>query len=469
MKIKMRMVIGKKILLSILLLFGFSSLLFSAEDSLELTAYDVYPNPAVGFNINEECRPSCRAVNEGYKTKIVDFNPFTGITKCIIVIAGNNEENSEFNFVGDTLNAQCLKDTDVKVEEKSLASYGKSFNSAPLKFTENSGTLSKIFGAIATLDDDIINIPSTTSSNSIHLKSGNTNYTGNDTFNSLSSANLGFFVNLFYGFQKVYQYVQYFLFIFVGAFFLSIFIWSMAVDKVGKTGEKEKINKFIVPLVMILLCFVPIPKENSITTTPIQNIIQYFIQISNGLADRISVEGSQSYLKKLYSTVGASNLDNELNTANRAKSLEKGIESYQKAFEECKNRYVDYYILYKSFQTQNEKRIRDAEVTSLPEGVIKDYSFAGCRKIEADLITAEREKVNKEANLEAIESSLSNNELQGVLNDLQADMQRKSDSYGWYYSVFITSLSMVVENLSIMSPTEIKNATVNYKNRKKLI
>lgn len=47
----------------------------------------------------------------------------------------------------------------------------------------------------------------------------------------------------------------------------------------------------IVPIVMIVLCLIPIQKENGITTTPIQNIIQYFMQISNGLADRISVSG----------------------------------------------------------------------------------------------------------------------------------------------------------------------------------
>lgn len=429
-----------------------NAFLFGAESD-SLSSGKVYVN-SNGFNINQTCSPVCRAVQAPYKTKVVDFNPYSGITKCIIINAEQDESN-EFSFVADTYNQQCVTSTSNKVDVGSLTSYGKSFNSNPTLTYENKASLSKIFTALATLDDDVIDITQTINSNKFTLKSGALNYASNNTFNSLNNANLGFFVNLFYGFQKVYLYVQYFLFIFVGAFFLTIYIWNMAVNKIGKTGEKEKINKLIVPLVMIIFCFIPIQKENGITTTPIQNIIQYFMQTSNGLADRISVSGAESYLKKLHTTVGADNVNKELYLAERVKNLQAGVIAYKKAYSNCKDRFELYYDDYKSFQTKDEELIKKAEEMS--PGASQDYSFAGCRKIEADLLASERELIDRKANLQGIKTTLSSNELQSLLTQLRADMQEKSNNLGWYYTAFITSISVVVENLSEISSSSVQN------------
>lgn len=427
----------------------FFNLLFGAEsDSL---ANNVYVGD---FNINETCKPVCRALNTEFKAIVTDFNPYNGITKCKIIRPGFFE-TTQSDYVADTYNQQCVTSTNNKVDVGSLTSYGKSFNSNPTLTYENKASLSKILAALATLDDDIIDISQTINSNKFSLKSGTLNYADNNTFNSLNNANLGFFVTLFYGFQKVYLYVQYFLFIFVGAFFLTLFIWNMAVNKIGKTGEKEKINKMIVPIVMIVLCFIPIQKENGITTTPIQNIIQYFMQISNGLADRISVSGAESYLKKLHTTVGADNVNKELYLAERVKNLQAGITAYKQAYSGCKTRFKIYYDDYKSFQTKDEELIKSAEEMS--PGASQDYSFAGCRKIEADLLASERELIDRKANLQGIKNTLNSNELQSLLTQLKADMQEKSNNLGWYYTAFITSISVVVENLSEISDSSVQN------------
>lgn len=115
----------------------FFNLLFGAEsDSL---ANNVYVGD---FNINETCKPVCRALNTEFKAIVTDFNPYNGITKCKIIRPGFFE-TTQSDYVADTYNQQCVTSTNNKVDVGSLTSYGKSFNSNPTLTYENKASLSK--------------------------------------------------------------------------------------------------------------------------------------------------------------------------------------------------------------------------------------------------------------------------------------------------------------------------------------
>lgn len=420
----------------------FFNIVFGAEKDI-LNTDNVYSTN--DFTIAGSCKPTCRSVKSDYKTKVVDFNPFNGVTKCIITIADIDESN-EFNFTADTLNKSCVTNTTKNTPLSNLVSQNKNFNTGISFSFQDRMSFSRQLVGLITLDSDIVDISSTVSQGVLVNKQGSIDsLTSNAAFNSLNKANLGFFVNMFYGFQKVYYYVQYFLFIFVGAFFLTILFWNMAINRIGKTGEKENINKFILPLIMIVFCFIPTQQEGGITTTPIQNIFQYFTQTSNKLADRIVVPGAEAYVKKVYATVGVANTSLEKASLDRLESLKAGITYYKVAHELCKDRFSSHYDDYRNFQTNNEDIIKIAEESN-PNGN-QDFSFLGCKKIEADLINAEREKIEKELIVNSIRFS-GNSTLTTLLSDLKSNISESVNNYGWLYSIYLTSISVVVENLS---------------------
>ncbi len=60
----------KRILLILLMLFGSINTL--ETDNIDVLK-QIFPNN--DFNINGACKPTCRAVNTGYKTQVTGFNP----------------------------------------------------------------------------------------------------------------------------------------------------------------------------------------------------------------------------------------------------------------------------------------------------------------------------------------------------------------------------------------------------------
>lgn len=428
----------------------FINSLFAVESNV-LELQKIYDGP---FNINSICIATCRELKSDYQGIIMDFNPFNGVTKCRIIKKGEYEDDGS-NFVADTLNQTCINQTSQKVNENTLVSYGKRFDNNVTLTYKKQDTLSKLFVGTLTLDDDIINIPATINSNSLVLRN-NKDMFENISFSSLNSANLGFFVNLIYGFQKIYAYLQYFMFIFIGAFFLIIYIWEIAVNKIGKTGEKEKMNKFVIPLVMILLCFVPIPKQGGITTTPIQSIIQYYMQHSNQLADRVSIIGSEAYIKKLYGLLGTNKAYEEKELAERVLNLNKAINFMKSTYLMCRNAFPNHKEIfsYKSFQISDEEQIKKIEATRNKN--YQAYSFEGCKNIERTLFALEREKIEKEAMLQGIKHSLSTT-VQNQLSNLKKEIEYSNNSYGWIYTLLLPTNSIVIDNLGWISNNVVQN------------
>ncbi len=209
----------KKILLIVTILTSF---IFADTESTVIPK-DVYSS-STDFNQDTTCKPICRRVNPKYKTKVIDFNPFTGITKCDIYTINGEITNG---LTADTKNRQCVRETkhDTPYGSGKFNSESKIYNSVfeNAVYDKNKVSLTKFLSSLSSLDDDYIDIPSTVSNGTLQMRNNpsigsETNPSENYTINSMNKSNLGFFVNLFYGFHKIYNYVLYFLFIFVGAF-----------------------------------------------------------------------------------------------------------------------------------------------------------------------------------------------------------------------------------------------------------
>jgi hypothetical protein len=422
------------------------------------------------FEINQTCSPICRSVQGGYRTKVLDFNPFNGITKCDIFTTDGTVTNG---LTADTKNSQCVNETnhDTPFGNGTFVSENKKYNSiSSISYTEQM-TITKFLTSLVTLDDDYVDIGQTANSGFLVLKQpaniGNgTTAQDNATINTLNKSNLGFFVSLFYGFQKIYSYVQFFLFIFVGAFFLFVFVSNLISAKMEERKMNNLLSTITVPLIMVVLCFVPIPKADSINTTPIQEIIKYFVDNSNSLADRVSTTGTDMYMKKVYGSVGAFSVQGEKKIYDRKLDLENAVTSYKRAYNDCKNRYNTIREDKRTFQIEDEEVIKELE--SLAGTGSKDFTFAACKRIENSLIFYERELDEKNLALNSIQRTFNNNELQSKLSTINTETNDRANNYGWLFAPLLSSISIVVENLSIISSnslaSEIREKNVNLKN-----
>lgn len=423
------------------------------------------------FKRNQICTPICRNVQGGYRTKILDFNPFNGITKCDIY---TTDGLITAGLTADTKNQQCVNDTnhDTAFGTGAFNSENKKYNTlSTVTYTEQM-TISKFLTSLVTLDDDYVDIGQTASTGFLVLKqSANTGADGttaqeNATINTLNKSNLGFFVSLFYGFQKIYAYVQFFLFIFVGAFFLFVFVSNMINAKMENRQNNNMLSTITVPLIMVVLCFVPIPRADSINTTPIQEIIKYFIENSNSLADRVSTTGTDMYMKKVYGSVGAFSVQGEKKIYDRKLDLENAVSSYKYAYESCLNRFTTIRDDKRTFQIEDEEVIKELE--ALAGTGSKDFTFAACKRIENSLIIYERELDEKNIALNSIQRAFNNNELQSKLSTINTETNERANNYGWLFAPLLSSLSIVVENLAIISEnslaSEIREKNVNLKN-----
>jgi len=451
----------KKLLLAFIIL---TSLLFGGTES-SVVPNDIYLS-STDFTQNKTCQPICRQINTDYKTKVINFNPFTGITKCDIYTDNGKITNG---LTADTKNIQCVDETkhDTPYGTGKFYSEGKSYNFTKAVYDPTKVSITKFLASLSTLDDDYIDIPATVSNGQLQTKNNPNIGNGagaqdNATINKMNKSNLGFFVSLFYGFQKVYAYIQYFLFIFIGAFFLIFFLFNFVLAKMENRKMQNMLPSAIVPLLMIFICFVPISKPNSIPTTPIQETIKFFVGNSNGLADRISVIGTNVYLQKIFSSVGAVSVQEEKRVYDREQDLINAVASMKRAYKNgCLKRFPEIKDEKKTFQITDEKAIEKI-VNNKGDGT-QDYTFEGCRKIERNLFLDERELADKKLILDGIKRSYANNELQAKLQQINNQVISRVNDYGWLYSTMVSSVSVVAENLAIIS-SNVQSSKLREKN-----
>lgn len=470
-----------------LIIFAFLNLFVTALIAEE-GSVDVYLAGSK-FNIKDDCKPICRKLENGYKSRVTGFDPFRGITTCDVFdiekgiilsdetksinkkaadsTSGSIKDKIESGITADTFNQTCVEKTNIKKDYNELNITKQTIIVNESIDYKDEFTFSRFITSLFTLDQDIVDFDNTTKTNKLVLKNtsnlNNTQINDSDpkaqaTSNILNKSNLVYFSAIFTGLQKLHNHLQYFIFLYIAAFFLFMVFSKKLLSKLQKQQQDVRsLELFIVPVIMVVLCFVPIPTSQKLQTTPLQLITQFFIQHSVKIADHISTIGVDSYLKKLYSSVGAYSIEEEKKIVERKESLEAAIKFYKVGIEECRIRYPKKDI--STFQVDENILKAIETMDTNQENVKQDYRASACRDIERSLITNERELKSTEIQLKALKNAWSNQELETTLKQIHKKTETSNQELGWFFSSIMPSISVVVENVSVISEQQEFNVT----------
>ncbi|MFV0482365.1 MAG: hypothetical protein ACK5LP_10345 [Campylobacteraceae bacterium] len=461
----------------LIILFSFLSSSFlnaqtvtSEKDDLETSLF-VYAND---HTISESgtCQASCRAVKSGYVTQITNFNAKNGITQCSVYRA--NDLSKPIGFLANTLNKKCVKDTNAVIEfgKGNLKAEGANnqFTSvAKIDYNTSALTLSKFLAGFATLDPSLIDFNRTQQQGLLVLKDPSILYGRNmvgltpnkettlesqyvATADSFNKANMAYFSNLYANMSEVYQHLQNLLVVVVGMFFLASISFRKLtawLDKNDAGNEKSQwLSRFYSPLLAVGFFFVPIPEDANMNTTIVQKTIRYFVQESTTLADRASAIGTQTYMRKLYSTVGAMTVTGE---ADVRKSVLDTYNLYSYYGNELTTKCKVRYPNVATFQLEDPKKYERFDLNSKGASI----TFEACQQVERDFLLNRTLYVQSSKIRDQIDKTFADNKLQGKLTVLNTALNNREAELGWIHATIIPSVSVLVESLSFMEDNSV--------------
>ncbi|MDR1285377.1 MAG: hypothetical protein LBJ88_04165 [Campylobacteraceae bacterium] len=449
--------------------------------------------------INEasSLKPVCQTLSNealelGYRTIVTDFNAKTGITTCEIV---NYQNGVKTGFSASTYNEALYAKTNQEVKDTDTVSYNSETRSRDnnikvqyIPQTRDYLTLSKFIASMMTLDPEIIDFDKTRDEGLIEFKSSislqaidlraDSNFSQNITNDMLArnsvadkfnKANLAYYSNLFSNMSEIYGYVQNLLFVFIGLFFVGRVGFDKGLRALDKSkesgGETQWLGKFYIPVIAVGFFFAPIPEDAGMNATIVQKMIRFMTLEANVIADKASAIGVNTYLQKLYASVGATSVQGEMAIRTAKKSAEAQVPIYRNAINGvCKERFsgatsflgVDQNIV------QQHERIDFNNVTK--DSNKQEVTFAACRQIEYRMMTQREVNTTNAKYIESIEKTYAsgNNELRNLLTRVNSMFQKQQDQLGWPNAIIIPSASILIESLPlIQNASMLSNSTLD--------
>jgi hypothetical protein len=442
----------------------------SEKDELERTLFT-----ASDATITNTCEAKCRVVKTGYNTQITNFDAKTGITSCR-VYRDNDLENS-IKFTANTKNEKCIELTNKQINYGTgqLKAEGQEANFqgiSSITYQDTKLSFSRMMTGLVTLDSDIINFTATNATGLIKYTHENEVYGANiiglnqdrspteeaqyvATVDSLNKANLAYYANLYLSWGEVYGYLQNYIFVLITGFFLVRIGYAKILEKLEKsrTEDSKWLNRFMTPLVAISFFFAPIPENSGMSATVVQKMIRYFVQEGNMIADRASAIGTNVYMQKLYSSVGAMGIEGEKLIREAVLSGEQQIPIYEAELNnKCKVRFPNVA----TFQISPEEEKQIIKYDPNQKGII---TFGACRAIEKNWLLQKTLSRQNKIILEQLETSYGSNggELRNKLTELNTLMQNRQNELGWVQSTMIASSTILVESLSMVEENSLTN------------
>lgn len=455
-----------------LVLFLFPLFLFSdvasekdtLADSL-FTANDAIVTPGT-------CSFSCRAVADGYVTQIIDVDAKSGTTHCEVYSINDTSKalGVNANQQNLTCKAQAIKNpSDYAGQLKSSSNTNYQLSGA--KYETDAMTFSRFLTGMATLDPDIIDFSATNSTGLLQVKSQSMLYGTNistskeETFlsffgvedattnseivssvDSLNKANLGYFSNLFSNMSSIYSYLQNLLFVFVSGFFIVFLGTKKLQTYLAKQNDNTNyLSKLYVPIIAVALFYIPVPSsDNNMHSSIMQNIIRNFMATSTQVADKAAVIGANTYLQKLYASVGANTMTGEATIYALRDSAKAQRDLYANVMQQCKSRFPDAM----TFQ------VKDAELdqqsiynfNKVQEGI----TAKACRSTERRWLIASKTYDQQSKYADQIAQSFGNNALQSKLNSINTFLNNRQNELGWINAAFIPSAAILIEMMPLV-------------------
>lgn len=458
----------KKILLLVFLISSFAQ--GSIRDELTNFFAEEFVSQKDG-----KCKIKCRdlTLSEKYEAKVIDFDASTGITSCdVFAKVSTNNEKDKLSIMANLKDPDCeeqYKSIKVNYENKELASY-KSINSDEYKksvkiddYERSITTLSKFTGGLVSLDPDIVNIKQSIDTGTIvktnslafynvssaSEKNPDRLYSVSD---KLSRENMGYFIDLFYNMDKIYDYIVSYIFIFVALFFMGLYASNIGLKKLAKkntTFDESWQSKIVIVVFATVIFFVPMKYDNNYSSTLFQNIWKYFIDESTSIADRANNIGMRTYLKSVYNTTGANGIESEANLVMLTKQQKHLSKVYLENLKLCTNRYSNSL----TFQETNLNRINEIEEHA---GKGEDnITYKGCRAIEKRYKVANTSFEQLTYMLERIKTSYSNTKLKERLDAINNYINIRVKEIGWYSAILAPTLKIIV-SLSFLQDDSIQ-------------
>lgn len=431
--------------------------------------------------MTDKCAPMCYKITDDIRTYIQDFDARTGVTYCSANKLGLSEVAP---FSVNTFNPFCVANTTVSVSKNELVTDKNATDTfaskTQIQYVEPQGYLpfARFISAMMTLDPEIIDFEQTNSSGSLKLKGGYTlkgidvNYEGNDEAkdnltgitssiaDKFNKANLAYYSNLFANMSVVYGYVQNLLFVFVGMFFIGQIGYSKAnqlLEKQGGNlnggGDSQWLSRFMTPVLAVGFFFAPIPEDAGMNATIVQKGIRYMTQQSNIIADHASAIGVNTYVQKLYATVGASNTATEVNARLAIKQAEALMPIYNEVLiENCYKRYPSTASFLRLTEEQ-KIRLQSIDQNKYRDNKQDDISIGACQLMEYRLRTQyeiwlENKKLVK--GIEKVYSGGNSENIQNFLAKVNNSLQQRQEQLGWANAIIIPAASILVESLGIV-------------------
>ena len=442
------------LLLSWLCLYG-ADAVPSEKDTLASSLFT-----ANDATVSGSCSYGCRAVASGYVTQIVDIDAKSGTTQCEVYSV--NDLSKALGVNANQTNTTCQEQNNRTPDQYNgqlvSSNTESSYKLAGATYDTGTITFSRFLAGMCTLDPDIINFSTTSSTGILSLKNPGSIYGTNvSTLNaskekelvasadSLNKSNLAYFANLFSSMSTIYSYLQNLLFAFVSAFFV-VMIGSQKLQAYleNKQSNISYLSKLYVPIIAVAFFYVPIPQENNMHSSIMQNIIRNFMGTSTKVADKAAVLGANTYLQKLYSSVGANTMSGEATIYSIRDSAKAQAAFYNTALSECKSRFPDAMTFQVSDADLAQKSIYN--YNQVQEGI----TAQGCRAVERKYLVQSKVYVQHKAYAEQINKSFANNQLQSKLTQINTYLNNRQTELGWVNSILMPSAAISIQLMPLV-------------------
>lgn len=427
------------------------------------------------------CKFSCRNVRSDYIATITDIDASSGTTFCEV----KNKYGTKLNVNANQINTKCREDANAYYNG-SLVS-GNIYND----FTESTYdpskiTFSRFLASLATLDPEIIDFNNTSLSGLLTLKDPNAVYGTRAVLNksyfssitgeqdnlellssadSINKANLGYYANLFSDMQKIYSFLQNFLFMMIGAFFLFKLGSVKLLDYLenNQAESKDYLKKFAIPVVSVAIFFAPIPESSGMNTTIVQNLIRYFTQTSVSIADRASAIGANTYLRYLYNSVGFQAMEGELAIKNQLTQATAQEAQYKSVIDFCKEAYPQK-LAYGGNKYLNDIESSNSFDLNAKASVIDEDA---CAKVQYKYLSTQKQRRVLANYVDTINDNWQNNgELKTLLSKINTEINSRQSELGWANALIIPSTALMIDTLSVVDTSRDKLENTEDNNEK---
>jgi hypothetical protein len=180
---------------------------------------------------------------------------------------------------------------------------------------------------------------------------------------------------------------------------------------------------------------------------------------STAVADRASAVVVNTYLKRLYATVGAMNTKGEQDIKTALRSAEQQIPIYEDAVKNgvCKQQFPHTSSFVGSSQRAVEyyKTIDSNDVSGNLS--LQPVTFEACRLMEYRMMVQEDVARKNQIQLTKINDAYTNGELQRTITRVNALFQQQQNQLGWTNALIVPSAAIMIESLAFVQDASVVN------------